>query len=97
MMSKENVFEFLIQAAKDKTLKTKVKNASSQDELVGVAEKSGYEFSAEHVDEALGELKRQPGFFGMLAEAALAIFSPHDDDYPATGMQPFSGDRDPKR
>ncbi len=27
-----------------------------------------------------------------LAEAAYRIFSPHDDAYPATGEQPYSGD-----
>ena len=29
--------------------------------------------------------------FVYIAEAAYRIFSPHDDAYPATGMQPFSG------
>lgn len=95
-MSKKNVFSFLSKAAKDNQLKEKLKNASSQDELVGVAQQTGYDFSSEHVDEALNDLKQQPGFFGMLAEAALEIFSPHDDDYPATGMQPYSGDPNPR-
>ena len=27
-----------------------------------------------------------------LLEAAKRPFSPHDDDYPATGVQPFDGD-----
>ncbi len=32
-----------------------------------------------------------------LAEAAYRIFSPHDDAYPATGEQPYSGDDYSKR
>ncbi|MBD2102018.1 hypothetical protein [Leptolyngbya sp. FACHB-261] len=27
-----------------------------------------------------------------LSEAVARIFSPRDDDYPATGMQPYTGD-----
>lgn len=95
-MSKENVFNFLSKAAKDKQLKTQLKTTSTQDELVGVGNQAGYEFSSEHVDEALTELKQQPGFFGALAEALLEIFSPNHDDYPAIGVQPFSGDPNPK-
>jgi len=91
-MSKETVFSFLSKAAKDKALKQQLQNTTSQEELVGVAKQTGYEFSSEHVDEALDDLKQQPGFFGMLAEAALSVFSPHKDDYPETGVQPFTGD-----
>ncbi|MEO0768378.1 MAG: nicotinate phosphoribosyltransferase [Cyanobacteria bacterium J06649_4] len=29
--------------------------------------------------------------FNFLAEAVYRIFSPHDDAYPATGIQPYSG------
>ena len=29
--------------------------------------------------------------FIFLAEAAYRIFSPHDDSYPETGVQPYSG------
>ncbi|MEL6489885.1 MAG: nicotinate phosphoribosyltransferase [Cyanobacteria bacterium J06634_6] len=29
--------------------------------------------------------------FTFLAEAVYRIFSPHDDAYPATGVQPYSG------
>ncbi|MEL6469270.1 MAG: nicotinate phosphoribosyltransferase [Cyanobacteria bacterium J06623_4] len=29
--------------------------------------------------------------FNYLAEAVYRIFSPHDDAYPATGVQPYSG------
>lgn len=35
--------------------------------------------------------------FTFLAEAVYRIFSPHDDAYPATGMQPFLGRPYPKR
>lgn len=94
-MSKENVFRFFSKAAKDEQLKTELKTASNQAELVDVANDAGYEFSSEHVDQAIGELKKQPGFFGALAEAALHIFSASKDDYPKTGMQPFSGDPNP--
>ncbi len=91
-MSKESVFNFLTDVAKDEQLKLQLDDATNQDELVEVANKAGYEFSSDHVDEALSDLKKQPGFFGALAEAVLRIFSPSDDDYPATGIQPFSGD-----
>ena len=91
-MSKKNVFSFLSRAAKDDKLKEKLDSTTSQDELITVAEQTGYRFSAEHVDEALEDLKQRPGFFGMLAEAAIEIFSPSEDDYPATGVQPFSGE-----
>lgn len=91
-MSKEKVLSFLTDAAKDQQLQSQLETLSNQDELVGVANRAGYDFSSKHVDEALSDLKKQPGFFGALAEAALRIFSPHDDNYPATGVQPFSGD-----
>ncbi|MGD1895956.1 MAG: Nif11-like leader peptide family natural product precursor [Phormidesmis sp.] len=91
-MSKKNVLSFLSEAAKDDKLKEQLKDTASSDELVDVAKHTGYDFSSEHVDEALDELKQRPGFFGMLAEAALATFSPHDDNYPATGTQPYSGE-----
>lgn len=29
---------------------------------------------------------------GYLIEAVLEVFSPDHDDYPATGIQPFSGE-----
>ncbi|EDX83174.1 conserved hypothetical protein [Synechococcus sp. PCC 7335] len=91
-MSREKVLSFLTDAAKDKQLQSQLETTSNQDELVSVANRAGYEFSSEHVDEALSDLKKQPGFFGALAEAALQVFSPHDDNYPTTGVQPFSGE-----
>lgn len=91
-MSKESVLSFLTDAAKDNALKSQLETASNPEEMIGVASEAGYDFSDKHVDEALSDLKKQPGFFGALAEAALSIFSPHDDDYPATGVQPFTGE-----
>ena len=91
-MSKENVIEFFTEAAKQESLKEQLKNVNSQDELVDLGKAEGYEFSSEHVEEAIIEFKQKPGFFRMLAEAALEIFSPAHDDYPATGTQAFSGD-----
>jgi predicted ribosomally synthesized peptide with nif11-like leader len=95
-MSKETVLNFLSEAAKNEQLKLQLEATSNPDELIDVANEAGYDFSAKHVDEALSDLKKQPGFFGALAEAVLQIFSPHNDDYPATGMQPFSGDPNKK-
>lgn len=95
-MSKENVLSFLTDATKDEKLKLQLEEIASPDELVGVANEAGYEFSSQQVDEVLNDLKTQPGFFGALAEAVLEIFSPNHDDYPATGMQPFSGEPNPK-
>ncbi|MEL6556326.1 MAG: Nif11-like leader peptide family natural product precursor, partial [Cyanobacteria bacterium J06621_11] len=97
LMSKKNVFSFLSKAAQDSKLKAKLNNTTNQNELVSVAKQTGYDFSSEHVDEALDELKQRPGFFGMLAEAAVEIFSPHNDNYPATGVQPYSSEPATKR
>jgi predicted ribosomally synthesized peptide with nif11-like leader len=91
-MSKESVLIFLTEAAQDEQLKLQLEDTSNPDELIDVANEAGYDFSAKNVDEALSDLKKQPGFFGALAEAVLEIFGPHHDDYPATGVQPFSGD-----
>ncbi len=94
-MSKDNVLNFLSKAAEDEHLKAKLEISRDQDEMVGVANQAGYDFSTEHVDEALTELKHKPGFFGMLSEAVAELFSPVHDDYPATGVQPYSGDPNP--
>ena len=90
-MSKKNVFNFLFHASKDEQLRSRLDDAT-QEEVVSIAKEEGYDFSTDHVDEALSDLKKRPGFFGAIAEAAIDVFSPHPDDYPATGMQPFSGD-----
>lgn len=95
-MSKENVLSFLTDATKDEKLKLQLEETASPDELVGIANEAGYKFSSQQVDEVLNDLKTQPGFFGALAEAVLEIFSPNHDDYPATGIQAFSGDPNPK-
>ncbi|MGP1385339.1 MAG: Nif11-like leader peptide family natural product precursor [Thainema sp.] len=91
-MSKENVLNFLTDAANDEQLQAQLKSAKSPEDLVGVGNQAGYDFSSEHVDEAMKELRHQPGFFSVLAEAIGRIFSPSSDDYPETGVQPFSGD-----
>lgn len=91
-MSKESVLNFLTDAAENEPLRSQLETASNPEEMVDVASEAGYDFSSQNVDEALSELKKQPGFFSALAEAALRLFSPHDDDYPATGVQPFSGE-----
>lgn len=91
-MSKENVFNFLSDAASDEQLQAQLQSATSSEDVVGVGNQAGYEFSSEHVDEALKDLRQQPGFFSVLAEAIGRIFSPSNDDYPETGVQPYSGD-----
>jgi predicted ribosomally synthesized peptide with nif11-like leader len=92
IMSKENVFEFLVAAAEDEHLKDKLQTVTNEGELANVGQEEGFEFSSEHVEEALTELKRTPGFFSALAEAVLGIFAPSRDDYPVTGVQPFTGE-----
>lgn len=91
-MSKENVVSFLSEATKDEQLKQKIQKSSNKEEVVKLAQEAGYVFSSEQVDELLKDLKKDPGFFGSLAEAIMELFSPSHDDYPATGVQPFSGD-----
>lgn len=95
-MSKENVLSFLSKAAQDEQIKSQLQTVANQDELVGAGNQAGYEFSEQHVDEALTELKQKPGFFGALAEAVLELFGPVHDNYPAVGVQPFTGDPNPK-
>lgn len=95
-MSKENFLSFMSKAAKDEQIKAKLETASNPDDLVGVGKQAGYDFTSSHVDEGMAELQKKPGFFGALAEAVLEVFSPAHDDYPTTGVQPFSGDPNPK-
>jgi tRNA threonylcarbamoyladenosine modification (KEOPS) complex Cgi121 subunit len=94
-MSKKNVFELFTRAAGDKQLKDKLQTVANQDEFVALGQQEGLDFSSSHVEEAITELKQKQGFFKALAEAALEIFAPNHDDYPATGVQPFSGDPNP--
>jgi len=91
-MSKENVFEFLTTAAEDARLKDRLETVTSEDELATLGQEEGFAFSSEHVEEALTELKQRPRFFSKLAEAVLEIFNPSHDEYPAIGVQPFTGE-----
>lgn len=91
-MSKENVRQFLSEAAGNQEIKEKLQNVNNQYELADLAQSQGYEFAPEHVDAVISELKAKPGFFGKLVEAALDIFSPSHDDYPNVGVEPFTGD-----
>lgn len=94
-MSKDNVFQFFSKAAKNDQLKDKLQTVTSPADLVSLGKEEGLEFSSEHVDEAIGELKEQPDFFRSLAAAVLEVFTPSHDDYPEVGVQPFSGDSNP--
>lgn len=96
-MSKENALSFLQKAATDPNLKTQVQQADQQDEVVKLAEAEGYQFAPEDLQEVIPALKAQTGFFGDLVEAILELFGPTHDDYPSTGVQPFSGDPPSKR
>jgi len=91
-MSKEKVLQFFNEAAKNQEIKEKLQTINNQDELANFGQSQGFDFSSEHVDAVLADLKEQPGFFGRLVEAALEIFSPSHDDYPNVGVEPFAGD-----
>ncbi len=91
-MSKENVVSFLEQAASNPDLKSQVQGATAAAELVDLGQTQGYSFSPQNLQEALPVLKERQGFFGDLVQAVLELFAPSHDDYPATGVQPFSGD-----
>ncbi|MGF1478729.1 MAG: Nif11-like leader peptide family natural product precursor [Cyanophyceae cyanobacterium] len=91
-MSKEKVLEFFTEAAKEESLQKELQTVSDRQELVQLGQQKGYEFSPQHVEEAIADLQQQPGFFNLLAQAVLAIFGPSNDDYPTTGVQPFSGE-----
>ena len=91
-MSKENALSFLEKAAQDPDLKSQVKQADKTDALVKLAEAQGYAFAPEDLEQVIPTLREKTGFFGDLVEAVLELFGPSHDDYPATGMQPFSGD-----
>jgi predicted ribosomally synthesized peptide with nif11-like leader len=91
-MSKENALSFLEKAANDPNLKSQVKQADKTEELVKLAASEGYPFAPDDVRQVIPTLKAQTGFFGDLVEAILELFGPNHDDYPTTGVQPFSGD-----
>lgn len=94
-MSRETVLEFFSKASEDEQLKAKLETIQSKDELHDLARQEGFEFSSEDVNLALGEMKQQPGFFQYITNVILDIFNPGHDDYPTTGVQPFSGDPNP--
>lgn len=91
-MSKDNFIEFLEEISRSKSLKDEVSAISSNEEFINLGQATGFEFSAEDINEIIDELKNKPKFLGLLAESVLAIFSPAHDRYPATGMQPFYGE-----
>ena len=94
-MSRDNVFKFFSHVVKDKDLKSKISATSTPTELTQIGHQAGYSFSVAHFKEALKHLSENPGLFGNLAETILELFSPIQDNYPATGIQPFSGDPNP--
>lgn len=91
-MSKEDVVKFLEKIAKNEKLKSKINAVSDNNEFITLGQKEGFDFSSKDLDEIIEELRKKPKFFSLIAEAALAIFSPAHDNYPATGAQPFYGD-----
>jgi len=91
-MSKENALSFLEKVAKDPDLKSQVQQADTTDTVVKLAEAEGLPFAPEDVQQVIPALKAQTGFFGDVVEAILELFGPTHDNYPTTGVQPFSGD-----
>lgn len=92
IMSKENALDFLKQAADNASLSNQVKEAEHKDAIVNLAKQHGYEFSEDDMKKAVPVIKERSGFFGELAKAVLELFAPAHDDYPATGVQPFTGE-----
>ena len=91
-MSKENALSFLKQAADSSALTEQVKEADRKEDVVGLAKQHGFEFSEDDMKNAIPVIQEKPGFFGELAKAVLELFAPAHDDYPATGVQPFTGE-----
>ncbi len=91
-MSKEKALDFLKQTAESPALANQVKDAQDQEEVLVLAKQNGYEFSSNDVKQAIPEIVEQSGFFGELAKAVIELFAPAHDDYPATGVQPFTGE-----
>lgn len=91
-MSKENALDFLQKAAEDESLKSQLQAADDQHDVVSLGKAHGYEFSSENLKDVIPEIQQKKGFFGDLAESIIRVFSPAKDDYPMTGVQPFSGD-----
>jgi predicted ribosomally synthesized peptide with nif11-like leader len=91
-MSKENALDFLTQAADRSELSEQIKEADRTEEVVDLAKQHGFEFSEDDMKSAIPVIKERSGFFGELAKAVLELFAPAHDDYPATGVQPFTGE-----
>ena len=69
-----------------------MKEAEQKTTIVDLAKQHGYAFSEDDMKNAIPVIKEQPGFFGELAKAVLELFAPAHDNYPATGVQPFTGE-----
>ena len=91
-MSKEKALAFLKQAADNSTLSEQVQGADKKTAIVDLAKQHGFEFSEDDMKRAIPAIQEQSGFFGELAKAVLELFAPAHDDYPATGVQPFTGE-----
>ena len=91
-MSKENALDFLKRATDNSTLSEQVKGAGEKTKIVDLAKQHGFEFSEDDMKNAIPAIQEQSGFFGELAKAVLELFAPAHDDYPATGVQPFTGE-----
>lgn len=60
------------------------------EDIFAMASQHAYDLpSAPAAETAVAE---QPGFFGEVAKAVIALFAPAHDDYPETGFQPFTGE-----
>lgn len=91
-MSRENALDFLKRAADSSQLSEQVKEADQKTQVVDLAKQHGFEFSEDDMKNAIPVIKEQSGFFGELAKAVLELFAPAHDDYPATGVQPYTGE-----
>jgi predicted ribosomally synthesized peptide with nif11-like leader len=81
-MSKENFIKFFKKSYQDQRLNEKLKIISAPDQLVELGKTEGFDFSVEHIDNAIEDLKHKPGLFGGIVEAFVEIFSPNHDDEP---------------
>ena len=91
-MSKENALDFLKQAADRSDLSAQIKEADRTEAIVNLAKQHGFEFSEDDMKNAIPVIQERSGFFGELAKAVLELFAPAHDNYPATGVQPFTGE-----
>ncbi len=91
-MSQENALNFLKQAAESPNLSGQLIEADRKETVVDLAKEHGFEFSEDDMQKVIPTIKEKTGFFGELAQAIIALFAPTHDDYPATGVQPFTGE-----